>query len=220
MPITKATASSIAPAAKGDLVVGSATNDASVLAVGANDTVLTADSSTSTGLKWAAAAGGSFTTLASGSLSTSSSALNLTSISGAYKKLVFYMWEFVTATDADSVKCYLNSDTNNRYRRSTTYGSSGAQTFSADHFVVVDNMDNSNAARNFLKLEIDNYAQSNCGKFVDIKSIYADSTTSSSGSTTVALGMYNQTAAITAINLFTSSAANWSSGSYALYGVK
>jgi len=33
MPITKATASSIAPAAKGDLVVGSATNDASVLAV-------------------------------------------------------------------------------------------------------------------------------------------------------------------------------------------
>jgi hypothetical protein len=58
MPITKATASSIAPAAKGDLVVGSATNDASVLAVGTNTHVLTADSSTTTGLKWAAAASG------------------------------------------------------------------------------------------------------------------------------------------------------------------
>lgn len=57
MPITKATASSIAPAAKGDLVVGSATNDASVLAVGSADQVLTVDSSTATGLKWAAAAG-------------------------------------------------------------------------------------------------------------------------------------------------------------------
>jgi hypothetical protein len=56
MPITKATASSIAPAAKGDLVVGSATNDAAVLAVGSNDQVLTADSSTATGLKWAAVA--------------------------------------------------------------------------------------------------------------------------------------------------------------------
>lgn len=58
MAITKATASSIAPAAKGDLVVGSATNDAAVLAVGTNNHVLTADSSTSTGLKWAAAGGG------------------------------------------------------------------------------------------------------------------------------------------------------------------
>lgn len=59
MPITKATASSIAPAAKGDLVVGSATNDASVLAVGSANQVLTVDSSTSTGLKWAAPASGS-----------------------------------------------------------------------------------------------------------------------------------------------------------------
>lgn len=58
MPITKATASSIAPAAKGDLVVGSATNDAAVLGVGSNDQVLTADSSTATGLKWAAVAAG------------------------------------------------------------------------------------------------------------------------------------------------------------------
>ena len=61
MAITKATASSIAPAAKGDLVVGSGTNDAAVLAVGTNDYVLTADSSTATGLKWAAAAGGNKT---------------------------------------------------------------------------------------------------------------------------------------------------------------
>jgi hypothetical protein len=59
MAITKATASSIAPAAKGDLVVGSATNDAAILGVGSNDQVLTADSSTTTGLKWATPASGS-----------------------------------------------------------------------------------------------------------------------------------------------------------------
>jgi len=58
MPITKATASSVAPAAKGDLVVGSATNDAAVLGVGSNDQVLTADSTTSTGLKWATPSSG------------------------------------------------------------------------------------------------------------------------------------------------------------------
>jgi len=44
--------------AKGDLIGGTADNAFARLAVGANDTVLTADSTTATGLKWAAAAGG------------------------------------------------------------------------------------------------------------------------------------------------------------------
>ena len=63
MAITKATASSIAPAAKGDLVVGSATNDASVLAVGAtNNHTLIVDSSTATGLNYAAGSKATLTT--------------------------------------------------------------------------------------------------------------------------------------------------------------
>lgn len=44
--------------AKGDLIVGTGADTFARLAVGANDTVLTADSSTATGLKWAAPAGG------------------------------------------------------------------------------------------------------------------------------------------------------------------
>jgi hypothetical protein len=58
MAITKATASSIAPAAKGSIVVGSATNDAGVLAVGTDTHILVADSAESLGMKWAAPAGG------------------------------------------------------------------------------------------------------------------------------------------------------------------
>ena len=58
MAITKATASSIAPAAKGSIVVGSATNDAGVLAVGTNTHILVADSTETLGMKWAAPAGG------------------------------------------------------------------------------------------------------------------------------------------------------------------
>lgn len=45
--------------AKGDLIAGSAADTAARLAVGANDTVLTAASGEATGLKWAAAGGGS-----------------------------------------------------------------------------------------------------------------------------------------------------------------
>jgi len=44
--------------AKGDLVAATAADTVSRLAVGANNTVLTADSSTATGLKWATPAGG------------------------------------------------------------------------------------------------------------------------------------------------------------------
>ena len=44
--------------AKGDLIGGTGADTFARLAVGANDTVLTADSSTATGLKWAAVAGG------------------------------------------------------------------------------------------------------------------------------------------------------------------
>jgi len=52
MGISKATAGAVAPGAKGDLVVGSATNDAAVLAVGSNGDTLVADSAATTGLRW------------------------------------------------------------------------------------------------------------------------------------------------------------------------
>lgn len=44
--------------AKGDLIAGTANNAVSRLAVGSNDQILVADSSTATGLKWATPAGG------------------------------------------------------------------------------------------------------------------------------------------------------------------
>jgi len=48
----------INPSAKGDLYAGSAANTYTKLAVGTNNQVLTADSSTATGLKWATASSG------------------------------------------------------------------------------------------------------------------------------------------------------------------
>jgi hypothetical protein len=113
MAISKATASSIAPAAKGDLVAGSATNDAAVLAVGADDTVLTADSSEATGLKWAAASGGGMTLLST-TATTSGASVTISGISGSYKNLLVIGTGITSSNNTDS-SFRFNSNTSSVY---------------------------------------------------------------------------------------------------------
>jgi hypothetical protein len=117
MAISKATASSIAPAAKGDLVAGTATNDADVLAVGADDTVLTADSTEATGLKWAAIAGGgaNWSLLnAGGTALTGASTITVSGISGVDKILVVIDNAKATSVSG-TLGVRLNTDTASNY---------------------------------------------------------------------------------------------------------
>ena len=71
--------------AKGDLISATAADTPARLAVGANNTVLTADSTTATGLKWATAGSGGLVPIASTSF-TSSTAVNIDNVfSSTYK---------------------------------------------------------------------------------------------------------------------------------------
>jgi hypothetical protein len=98
---------------KGD-VWGYDTNNARI-PIGANGTVLTADSAETLGLKWATPAAGGFT-LIQDQQASASSAINFSSISGSYKHLLL-TWEGLRST-TDSSTAYdvrFNSDSSSIY---------------------------------------------------------------------------------------------------------
>jgi hypothetical protein len=112
--------------AKGDLVAGTGADAFARLGVGANDTVLTADSTAATGLKWATPASGGMTSIASGSLSGSS--VTISSIAGTYKNLQLLLRNPFGAPNYGSFKLHFNSDTGSNYSGGGTTNNQGTWT--------------------------------------------------------------------------------------------
>ena len=168
MAITKASSSAVAPAAKGDLVAGSATNDAAVLGVGANNTVLTADSAEATGLKWATPSSGSFTQLASANLPTGASTVTISSIYGTYRDFRLLVRDVnVGASQQTRLGFRLNSDTGSNYFVINAFPStSSGQTSVTRNF----NYDE-NAADVVCQLILLNYSETTTPKFFNRKEL-------------------------------------------------
>lgn len=222
MPITKATASSIAPAAKGDLVVGSATNDASVLAVGSANQVLTVDSSTSTGLKWAAASSGGMTLLSTTTMSGTSTTVS--GIDTSYNKLVIQILDFYPATNADFYFRLNNNSTANAYRFITQSGDSGnpypasASQWFFDESAFWANATQKNADSNaFMYIELPNYADTSTNK----AAIFFTNWTNAGDNNQVIFshGYVTETAAVTSI-VFSNNNQSASQGTIKIWGVK
>jgi hypothetical protein len=103
--------------AKGDIIAATAADTVSRLAVGANNTVLTADSSTATGLKWAAAASGakSYTLINTGGTAlTGAATITVSGISGV-DNLMIIVINASSASAGSDFTFRFNSDSGSNY---------------------------------------------------------------------------------------------------------
>ena len=209
MPITKASGNSVTAAAKGDLVVGNATNDSGVLSVGSNNTVLTADSSTATGLKWATAGGGAYTLLSTTTLSGTTT--SITGISGAYTDLMIVINNPHLVSGATQLLINPNGTT------ATSYNSAinGSITGSEDRWLNGSNLPTTSTPECSYVGFIHQYSQTSHGKPYTFFGGKQNQT-----NTRMSAGFFGATAAITSLNITTISGATFNGGTVLLYGVK
>jgi hypothetical protein len=120
--------------AAGDIVVGTGSGTYDNLPIGTTAQVLTADTTVSPyKVKWATPAGGAYSIIQSGALSTTS--VDITGIPGTYKHLQLVMWNTTFAAN-DGFALQINGLTASNYARSS-YGQNGAT--SVDGSVINDN---------------------------------------------------------------------------------
>ena len=200
--------------AKGDIVAATAADTVDRLAVGANDTVLTADSSTATGLKWAAPAAGGMTLLSTTTLSGSTT-VSITSISGSYTDLVVDWYGVTNASNTDaSINPNGDAGITDLIRGGATLQQLNDGQLRINNNIAGPLYSDSN---NAIRMIIANYAATtDGGKPFDLYGGYIGS--DSSKQIMQAKGRIKTTSAITSLDFVAGT--NFTAGTVKIYGVK
>jgi hypothetical protein len=203
--------------AKGDLVGGTGADTFARLAVGANGTVLTADSVETIGLKWATpAAGGGMTLLSTTTLSGVSTVIS--GISGSYKNLFISIINYKTSSDGSSITFRFNDDSSADRHQSRFYNNTQVDglTFDSTSIGLSASMDDTTSTA-LATILIPEYANATTWKWGDFTAISTNFSDTTQFNYNRRLGLYNQTSAITSVS-FQAAAGNLS-GTVKIYGV-
>ena len=214
--------------AKGDIIAATAADTPARIGVGANDTVLTADSTTATGLKWATPAAGGMT-LISETVASAASSIAFNSISGSYKQLLLVWNGIQHSGGASAFGIRFNNDSGAKYIEQGLNGLNASasvlfatNTFAGDDAFGLKTSSATLARQNQGWLYIDNYASSTKDKAYKLDFAYRNEPDAENTRYT-GVGYFDDTAAITSINIVrrtgTDTISNTANTTIRLYGI-
>jgi hypothetical protein len=201
----------------GDIEYRSSTaNTNTRLGIGSTGNVLTVAGGVPT---WAApAGGGGYTSLASGTFSTSATSLDLTSISASYQNLVFICRNLRQSTD-NEITLRLNGSgvgyTFIQLDGDNTTFAGAASNAQSKFYGTYNNMES--ATTMSLIMTVFDYANTSANKLVQIQSQFEKSNAGTFEST-FTTGSWRNTAAVNQITIF--APGTFSAGTYELFGIK
>jgi hypothetical protein len=199
----------------GDIAYRSATaNTNTRLAIGTSGQILSVNGS---GVpEWTtAAASGSQTSIASGSLTGSS--VTLSSIVGTYRDLKLVITNFRPSSDLKLMMRWNGATTGYK----ATPGTYTASTNFADSELFISTTsDGGNTSQALIVVDIPEYANTVAFKTMTYTSLVNNETTNANGAWEQNAGLYISTSAITSITLLPQAGGTFTTGSYVLYGVK
>lgn len=186
------------------------------LGVGANDTVLTADSTAATGLKWATPASGGMTLLSTTTLTGAT--VTISSISGSYKHLFIEWIDFLPATAGGvQSRWRLNGDTGSNYAPIQLQTGGNYTTFQA-YSLIADNVSSTSTTANYAFMNIYDYANTTTWKMIETFAFYRNNNVNTYTLTTY-VTQWKGTSAVNSLSAFNDTG-NWTSGTIKIYGVK
>ena len=156
-------------------------------------------------------------------LSTTSltgSTVTISSIPATYESLVLKIYQYSGTVDGTTIRVRFNGDSNTRYTSVNSNNAPGEFTFGGPSSGDMGaNQDDATTSTYFANVEIPNYASSTTWKMANVTAIGNWYLNGANVAYSNVMIIYNQTTAISSIDLFPNSG-TMDSGTAYLYGVK